>query len=563
MKTLVIQLARFGDIYQSWPSLLALADDPGREVHLLVRDRFKAATIGLPSSIHIHVLPTKELIEPFYTSSDSEDMPAGGFTDWLEELKKFNFKQVINLSFSPFSSYLSSYFEMHGATIFGYTRHSDSFLNMNDDASAYFYAQVGIDRPNRIHLTQIFSMVAGVELKSSHLHPNFLHALTSDFSIEKEYFVLHVGASDLGKAMDKSQLSDLVQSFLDSRSESLVLVGVSSEQEMAQAAKPYLGSERIFDLTGKTRIEELFPIIKNSCGLIGCDSAPVHIASLLNKPIINLRNNCVNSFETGPFSERFIICELEQTSTYSGPRLSENLRTLLSSKQVQDIPETSEIKKQQWVMLQALYLGGSYPVRIPKSTATHLTQMVDWLPEVFSATKNPHVNAHQELLRSFDQALVQIEKADPLLSIVIRWFNAERIRIKPGSVEAVQSATLDCLNRLFLILSDWVRVLGEGVEFISEIEDLNDYLSSMIKDFRFVNLSPALDSLEKFLPLLTDSFPTEVQNKKVNRVRSNLEEALQKSDFARIADILEYDVLMCSGVQPQDLLSADEILTET
>lgn len=551
MKTLVIQLARFGDIYQTWPTLHALAESGEREIHFLVRERFKAAAIGLPPEIRVHTLPTRELVGPFYTS-DGETRECTNLNRWLKRLRSENFDEVINLSFSPFSSYLSSYLEMGGAKVRGYSRHKDGYLNVGDDTSAYFYAQVGVGRSNRIHLTQMFAMTAGVELERSHQHPSI--SIDTSFHIDKDYFVLHVGASDLGKSMDEKQLSDLVQSFLKVRRENLVLVGVAAEQGLAQAAKPLLGSERVIDLTGKTRLEELFPIIKDSLGLIGCDSAPIHMASLLNKPVLNMRNRFVNSHETGPFSERFMVWDLDRSPVLASEELSRSLEKLLASDPIQHIPPTTDLQNQQWTMLQALYLGGDYPVRIPRATAVHLTQLVDLLPAVFSATQGLQTQADQELLKAFDQTLEQMEKSDPLLSLVIRWFNTERIRIPPGSVEEVQEATLDTINRFFLILSDWVRILGNKVEFVTEIEDLEEHVKSMIKNFRFIHLSPALAGLEKFLPLLTGPFSTEVQKERLAHVKRQLEEALRISDFERIADILEYDVLSLRGDTSQNPL---------
>ena len=47
MKILIIQLARLGDIYQSWPTLKAVKRaNPGAEIHFLTRSKFAAAAPG-------------------------------------------------------------------------------------------------------------------------------------------------------------------------------------------------------------------------------------------------------------------------------------------------------------------------------------------------------------------------------------------------------------------------------------------------------------------------------------------------------------------------------------
>lgn len=65
MKILVLQLARFGDIYLTWPALRALRRRyPDASIHLLVRERFVAATEGLGAGIDVHVFPTARFWHP-------------------------------------------------------------------------------------------------------------------------------------------------------------------------------------------------------------------------------------------------------------------------------------------------------------------------------------------------------------------------------------------------------------------------------------------------------------------------------------------------------------------
>src|SRR5205807_1295099 len=68
---------------------------------------------------------------------------------FLQPLCEANFDTIINLSFSPASSFLTDYLASSRTDVRGYTRHSDGHFNIPDDTSAYFYAQVGIGRANR------------------------------------------------------------------------------------------------------------------------------------------------------------------------------------------------------------------------------------------------------------------------------------------------------------------------------------------------------------------------------------------------------------------------------
>ena len=180
MRTLVLQLARFGDIYQTWPVLRALKS-AGHEVHVLVRQRFQGALEGL--DVVTHALPTADVLAPVFEHED-EHAAIGNLERFLDPLVALEFDRIINLSFSPLSSYLSDWLTHAHTTVSGYTRHADGFLAIPDDASAYFYAQVGVGRPNRYHLTEVFAAVAGVEIKEE--------AITN---ARKNRICMHLGAS--------------------------------------------------------------------------------------------------------------------------------------------------------------------------------------------------------------------------------------------------------------------------------------------------------------------------------------------------------------------------------
>jgi ADP-heptose:LPS heptosyltransferase len=65
MKILVIQLARFGDIYTTWPVLRAIKrENPQGELHVLVRKKFKKALVGLESVDKTQLLDTQNILEP-------------------------------------------------------------------------------------------------------------------------------------------------------------------------------------------------------------------------------------------------------------------------------------------------------------------------------------------------------------------------------------------------------------------------------------------------------------------------------------------------------------------
>ncbi len=135
MRILVLQLARFGDIYQSWPALKALRRlNPEAEIHVLVRHRFREALEGL-SGIVQHTWPTAEILEPIYRNGD-EVTAHLRLEKVLESLGALEFDRIVNLSFSPMSSYVTDILSHEKTVVSGYTRFEDGYLNIPDDASA-------------------------------------------------------------------------------------------------------------------------------------------------------------------------------------------------------------------------------------------------------------------------------------------------------------------------------------------------------------------------------------------------------------------------------------------
>src|SRR5437868_14303145 len=140
MKILVQQLARLGDIYMTWPVLRTIKRiHPNCELHLLTRSKFEPATEGL-KCVDRHIqLPTMSILEPLIRPVLDIDASTEKIGAFIDELKAEEYDWVINFTFSPFSSYLTHAISTSKTRVTGYTRHSDGFLSIPDEVSAYFY----------------------------------------------------------------------------------------------------------------------------------------------------------------------------------------------------------------------------------------------------------------------------------------------------------------------------------------------------------------------------------------------------------------------------------------
>ena len=78
-----------------------------------------------------------------------------------------------------------------------------------------------------------------------------------------------------------------------------IVVGGSSEYEV-QKSKTFNGIKHIDNFVAKTNLEELYIILENCDAYIGPDSGTLHMASMLNKPVIGLYATS-NPKRTGPY----------------------------------------------------------------------------------------------------------------------------------------------------------------------------------------------------------------------------------------------------------------------
>ncbi len=467
MKTLVLQLARLGDIYQTWPVVRALHRTGGEnsEIHLLTRDAFSGATEGL-SEVHRNwTLDTKNILEPVVATSADVEQAIARLESFVTLLKAENFDRIINLSFSPFSSRLVAAISHSHSQVAGYTRFADGYLAIPDDASAYFYAQVGADRSSRVHLTELFAQVAGVELQTTDWRkaPNFDHSVVSDVvgevvGLERPPIVVHLGASQDSKTYGAHKWLQVVKQLIEDGRAPVVLIGSKSEQALAQQVKDSSVGKAAIDLVGRTELRDLFAVIANSQLVIGADSAPIHIAALTGTPVLNLSFNSVNFWETGPKSPGSRILSFESANDLASDAVVGEAIAILERKQGHAeavhvsgplapyrAPADYDKSQATWEWLQAIYMGQPFPLPESKLCYQGLQRLNEAnelaLEQLHKLTTKPLDQTAMLILTRFDEIIETIAGMVPALGVVVRWFQTERLRLGPMETTALLART--------------------------------------------------------------------------------------------------------------------------
>lgn len=543
MSVVVIQLARFGDIFQTWPTLKALRRQaPGEPVHLIVRERFQAATwAAADAGVTVHVLPSADLLAPLIAEADDralEQMQA-----YVRSLCALQPRRVINLSFSPFSSYLSEALSEGGIPVAGYTRHSDGYLNIPDDTSAYFYAQVGIDRGNRYHLTDIFAAVAGVEL------------IDEDFTLpvagqrQSRSVVVHIGASQNDKAYPPEMWREVLRD-LQAHVASIIVVGSADERAVAQTITAELDANVVHNRCGTSTLAELCRWVAETELVMGADSAPVHIAALTGTPVLNLSCRAVNFWETGPHSAGSRVLWGERMSDIPAERVTSEALAMLAGQpgKCHAVRATlrSDFTLQQpgddflWRLIQALYTQADYP-ELPVGTSALAFQRLFDTAELALSQLGALPDAQRaQILANVDEILTQLPRLDDRVGPVVNWFETERLRIAPAAAEFVLERTRELFEQLLLIAAVYHRPRPPA-ELLSQARELARVCAPALREFEFPVVQ---DHFQELLSVLQDlsRHTTKVGDATWSSVLSGVQSALARRDFVELADALEFDL---------------------
>lgn len=547
MRILVLQLARFGDIYQSWPALKALQRSfPGCELHVLVRESFKAALEGF-KGIHLHSLQVESILDSIFTEDDERKSLKilEKFTDDLAGLK---FDKIINLSFSPASSFLTDIIAGNEAEVRGYTRFNDGFLNIADDTSAYFYAQGEIGKFNRFHITQIFAGVAGVDLIESDFQ-----ALASKPATANQVIV-HLGASQAERIYPGELWIKALGKILTQSPAEIVLVGGGGEAALAETVVKQLNSSRVRSVAGKTSFSDLIALIAESKLFIGCDSGPSQIASLTQTPVLQLTSDFSNFWTTGPTSAGSRILYAKDIGDISVERIVDEALRMLNGRPAGGpcIVRSSQLGEYglneisfndfAWNLIQALYTSGSYPdtdveknllafQRVFELAELGLAQLDRWNDGKYQKTA-------ALILQNIDDLLSEVAKHNPETAPLIYWFETEKLRIPPGEPQATFERTQKLFGDLHIIASVYYRY-GDSK---SESERASELALKVSPHFREFRLNIVQDDFQRLISTLQElsRHSTKVGGREWHSVLQELNEALERRDLIEVADQLEY-----------------------
>ena len=486
MKILILQLARLGDLYQTWPTVNALRRI-GHEVHILTRPNFKGAATPLFAENELKVFETREFIEPMLVNLTAEgvELSVGRLGGLLDDLQKESYDLLINLSFSTLSSWLTHELELRAKEtsreiqVRGYSRHADGPLAIPDDVSAYFYAQVGVHRPNRVHLTRIFGMIAGVDLVAEDFvgpqienHPSNVQLGELLAEVQPESFeaplLVHIGASQDFKTLTPEGWEVVARALSDGPAartqRRVILIGSEGEAALAERIIARMSNSetrsRIVSVAGRTSLVQLMALVQRASVLIGGDSSPLQLANLYGIPAVNLASDSVNHWETGALVEGGVVVSLG----LSAEAIAEHVDAILDQRMTKapwirkaggvlamPVDETGQSEADfRWQLLKAIYMGGSFPITSSggELELRHALQQMRELAGVerqqLEALRDGRgaAKVSATLLDQVAEMTAALARVEPRVAEIERWWSTEKVRWAPASVRELIEQSL-------------------------------------------------------------------------------------------------------------------------
>ena len=473
MKILVIQLTRLGDILCTLPTLSSLKRDfPEAQIHFLVRKSFAdAASLGSVVDHHWY-LDSEKLISPMIMGDGQYGQSLNSLTQLVGQLRLERFDKIINLSFSPSSSFLTHLISRGQIPVSGYTRTSDFYLHIPDEASRYFRAQVSLEKSNRIHVVDLMAWVAGTSITE-----NDLTLLNQDKSGEEiRGIVCHLGASDAKKIWPLEYWMNLIRSIIQELNLEVTLVGGKKELELGDMVVRELNANKLLtNKIGSASLRELVQLLGKSELFVGADSGPLHAASLAGCKALNLSVGNVRFWETGPLlkdsrvlvkknpyylTPETVFSEVTAIIDNRNNANSHSIRCCSLRDSVRYFATVdSKVPEDSWEAVKWLYFKGPKPVITPVMEIA-LKQCIETCEiglkqaEVFYSC--PERIEISNILDRLDQVFNLIKMKVPFIAPLVDDYFCEKANIPPGSREEVFCQTDVCYRNLMTLCQSFL-----------------------------------------------------------------------------------------------------------
>ncbi len=301
-RVLVVQLARLGDLVQTWPLIRRLRHrNPGRHLDLLADGSLKAlqamgpavdALLGVDME-HLPRLAQRDIPEAYDRVRHLAD-----------RCRVETYEAVYNLNFSRISLLLSY---LTGGEVRGYQPVKGGREYLRDPWLALVFGLVHNRRVNRVHLSDVFRHLApgpGLEPAPPAPVPR----------TGEPVIALQVATRHPERTWPLEAFTRLAGLLVDRLGAWIWLLGTKAEAFLGEAFTQGLTPaqrQRVVNLQGRTDLSELAARLSETHLLVSGDTGTLHLAAALGTRTVGIFLGPASCFETGPYGEGHYVFQAE------------------------------------------------------------------------------------------------------------------------------------------------------------------------------------------------------------------------------------------------------------
>jgi len=325
-RTLLIQLARLGDLVQSLPAIASLtAQYPHRSLDLLCPTPL--ADLGRLFPKVGHVLEWNGAQWHAWAESF-----VGEFNpSWLREVGQY----LTELTTEPYKmAYVLNHHPraiLAGALLATEVQSPHLSGPLDEELSpwASYLREVAQTRgSNRVHLSDAFCGLCGVNPPPS---PPVLIPPSDDLPGDLaevgisagQWIAVVVGAGDTDRSISVAVWTKWISTMLAHDSPcAVVLVGAERDQTTAIAIQDGLSpmiAGRLWDATGRTTLPQLAALLKRCHWAVGADTGPLHLAAAVGTSAMGFYFSRARVHETGPYGQGHWVWQADRALPETWP----------------------------------------------------------------------------------------------------------------------------------------------------------------------------------------------------------------------------------------------------
>tara|TARA_R110002072_G_scaffold288917_1_gene455520 strand:- start:202126 stop:203778 length:1653 start_codon:yes stop_codon:yes gene_type:complete len=491
-KILIVNLKRFGDIYQSAHLINSLAKNhPGTEIHMLVYKDFKKAARSLTNVTSVLTI-NKKKIESFYKNElYSNGLAINELNETMLSLCKEEWTDVINYSNDKASTFISTYIANEtDSKIHGVYFNSTNSVSYSNNWACFLNEVLSVKDFSPLSYNEVFHRILnlrsidhGDKIKSNSQHnetakQNFLK-LKETLNSENPSKVKIVGIQLLTSQEDKNipfqTITDFIRYAKASNEICPILLVAPSEKEKAFANR--INAE--FDNTlvsVECDLIALPSVVANLDAIVTPDTLIKHVSDLLSTPVIEVSLGPSPTFKQGSNNLNSLI--LREKKSNIGEAISAKdiyQSTLLLLNKISS--EDFDLSNNTQCYFNDQDEFGNYIVPLNKTfdfnEATRLMSRA-YLSEL--EKNNDKEKIFKNLKNSFDQTQLNL------------WLEREKVEVS------------ECTKLLLRALRSLIRTqenLKNAPQFVNDLDGLLGFTSSnSLSGMTVLYFRGIIDSLE-------------------------------------------------------------------